>query len=213
VLGSGRENAWNCTIGWGLPSSSTTKSSRVRPARARRFSVAVTSIRTTSTLADEIVGMGGASGFGAGCDSGFAGGAAGGRLLGLSVERRGCGGENTRTRPNGIENENQRAPTGKHGRVYQLSAVGTASENGAISASNCRPPDVTILVGPLHRADRRRQRAEARVLEALARLETGCSPTTPGPCTSSTRPSPSVMIQCRLTSWTVSSPTFEMRMR
>jgi hypothetical protein len=42
---------------------------------------------------------------------------------------------------------------------------------------------------------------------------TGCSPTTPGPFTFSTLPSASVMIHSRLTSWTVSSPSFEIRTR
>jgi len=40
---------------------------------------------------------------------------------------------------------------------------------------------------------------------------TGCSPTTPGPCTSSTLPAPSVMIQWRLSNCTVPSPSLLMR--
>ena len=38
----------------------------------------------------------------------------------------------------------------------------------------------------------------------------GCLPTTPGPRTSSTWPVPSVMIQWRVSSCTVSVPSFEM---
>ena len=40
---------------------------------------------------------------------------------------------------------------------------------------------------------------------------TGCSPTTPSPLTSSIWPVASLMIQWRVSSWTVSSPSFEMR--
>ena len=40
----------------------------------------------------------------------------------------------------------------------------------------------------------------------------GCSPTTPRPRTSSTWLLPSVMTQCRLISWTVSGPSFEIAM-
>src|SRR5215468_1311300 len=39
---------------------------------------------------------------------------------------------------------------------------------------------------------------------------TGCSPTTPGPRTSSTFPFSSVMTQCRLINCTVSEPSFEI---
>src|SRR5688572_30302603 len=38
----------------------------------------------------------------------------------------------------------------------------------------------------------------------------GCLPTTPGPRTSSTWPVPSVMTQCRVTSWSVSAPSLEI---
>ncbi len=42
---------------------------------------------------------------------------------------------------------------------------------------------------------------------------TGCSPTTPGPRTSSVCPSASVINHARETSWTVSRPSFAMRIR
>ena len=67
------------------------------------------------------------------------------------------------------------------------------------------------LIGSAHGPERRRQRAAGGVLKRLSRRECGFVPHDPGPLTSSTSLDPFVMIQWRLTSWTVSGLSFEMR--
>ena len=66
------------------------------------------------------------------------------------------------------------------------------------------------LVGALHRAEGHPQRAARGVSKLSPGSRIGWRPTTPGPRTSSTCPPPSVMIQCRVTSWTVSVPSLAM---
>src|ERR1039458_6578962 len=83
--------------------------------------------------------------------------------------------------------------------------------NGAISISNWLPSVRTIRYVPCIIPVGVLSGHHDEYLNDSPGARTGCSPTTPGPLTSSTWSSPSVMVQWRLSNCTVSAPRFVMR--
>ena len=87
---------------------------------------------------------------------------------------------------------------------------GSESVNGAIFASKRSPPCVTIWYVPSITPNGVESGHPEVYSKDSPGFSVGCLPTTPGPRTSSMWPVPSLMIQCRVSSWTVSSPSFEI---
>jgi hypothetical protein len=82
--------------------------------------------------------------------------------------------------------------------------------NGATFTSNCSPLLETIWYDPSMTPKGVPSGHPDVYSKDSPGCSVGCLPTTPGPRTSSTWPVPSVMIQCRVTSFTGSDPSFEI---
>src|SRR5690606_3636216 len=99
-----------------------------------------------------------------------------------------------------------------HTLSAQLSALGLAMRNTAMRAGNSSPsllcmPQLPCML-PTGVSSRQ---PLVSVWQAPGWIR-GCSPTTPSPRTSWILPLPSVMIQCRSSSWAARSPSLQMVM-